>query len=55
MSSTVTLNEQESTTIPEGSVNVHVTIVVPTGKKEPEPGLHDAIAPKQLPETVGVG
>ncbi|KOP78207.1 hypothetical protein AN957_03155 [Cytobacillus solani] len=55
VSSTVTVNEQESTTIPEASVSVHVTIVAPTGKKEPEPGLHDAIAPIQLPETVGVG
>src|SRR5689334_22885214 len=37
LSSTVTVKEQEAL-FPEGSVAVHVTVLVPTGKLEPEGG-----------------
>ncbi|HZH61489.1 MAG TPA: hypothetical protein VEY70_18360 [Metabacillus sp.] len=44
VSFTVTSNEQGALVLPEASVAVHVTVVVPTGKKEPDAG-------KQLTET----
>nr|WP_252285716.1 hypothetical protein [Priestia megaterium] len=40
---------------PAASVAVQVTVVVPTGKKEPEAGVHIAVTPGQLSEAVGGG
>lgn len=37
------------------SVAVQVTTVVPTGKTEPEPGLHEKVAPGKLSVTTGFG
>jgi hypothetical protein len=48
----VTVNVQEAVA-PEGSVAVHVTVVVPTGKNEPDAGLHETR--RQSPEVVGDG
>jgi len=35
------------------SVAVHVTVVVPTAKVDPEAGLHTNVTPGQLSETTG--
>ena len=40
--------------LPEASVAVHVTVVVPTGKHDPEGGLHITVTPGQLSEGTGV-
>ena len=37
------------------SVAVHVTVVVPTGKQDPEAGLHTTVATAQLSLAVGAG
>ena len=50
VSLTVTLNEQVSA-LPEASVAIQVTVVVPTGNTEPEAGLQDIEAPVQLSVT----
>ena len=34
--------------LPDASVAVHVTVVVPSGKHEPEGGLHATVTPGQL-------
>lgn len=41
--------------LPDVSVAVHVTVVVPTGKTEPLAGLHIEVPPGQLSDTVGGG
>ena len=41
--------------LPDSSVAVQVTVVVPTGKVEPEGGRQAADAPGQLSATVGGG
>ena len=41
--------------LPDVSVAVHVTVVVPTGKIEPLGGLHTEVTPGQLSDTVGGG
>jgi hypothetical protein len=50
---TATVNEQVAV-LPDASVAVQVTVEVPTGKEEPEGGVHTAVAvtPAQLSETV---
>ena len=40
--------------LPEVSVAVHVTVVVPIGKLDPEGGLHAVVTPGQLSVAVGV-
>ena len=35
------------------SVAVHVTVVTPTGKVEPDAGVHTTVVPGQLSEVVG--
>jgi len=50
---TVTLKLQDAV-LPEGSVAVQVTVVVPTGKGEPDGGLQTTVA-EQLSEAVGGG
>jgi len=47
VSLTVTLNVQEAL-LPAASVAVQVTVVVPTGKNDPEGGLQFATTPGQL-------
>ncbi|WHY58360.1 hypothetical protein QNH43_08890 [Peribacillus simplex] len=54
-SNTVTLNEQGALVFPAVSVALHVTIVVPTGKNDPEGGEQTDAAPGQLSFTVGGG
>ena len=39
--------------LPEASVAVQVTVVVPTGKTEPEAGVQDVVTPGQLSDAVG--
>ena len=41
--------------LPDVSVAVQVTVVVPTGKIEPLGGLHTEVTPGQLSDTVGGG
>lgn len=41
--------------LPDVSVAVQVTVVVPAGKVEPDGGLQTAVAPGQLSKTVGAG
>jgi len=53
-SNVVTLNVQLAV-LPDVSVAVQVTVVVPTLKHEPEGGLHDTITPGQLSVAVGGG
>lgn len=53
VSLTVTEKEHVAVFI-DASVAVHVTVVVPTGKVEPEAGTQTAVAPGQLSEAVGV-
>lgn len=55
VSFTVTVNEQVADSPPQGSVAVQVTVVDPTGKKEPDGGEHETIALGQLSLTLGVG
>ena len=50
---TVTVNEQDRV-LPLVSVAVHVTVVVPLAKTEPEAGAQDVVAPGQLSVAVGV-
>ena len=40
--------------LPDASVAVHVTVVVPTGKHVPEGGLHTTVTPGQLSVAVVV-
>jgi hypothetical protein len=47
VSLTVTVNEQVPV-LPVASVAVHVTVVVPTAKKEPDAGTQDTVTPGQL-------
>lgn len=51
---TETVKVQEAV-LPEVSVAVQVTVVVPTGRVEPDGGTQTAVAPGQLSETVGAG
>jgi hypothetical protein len=51
---TLTLNEQVAV-LPEASVAVQVTVVVPTGKVEPEGGTQATVTPGQLSAAVGGG
>lgn len=53
MLNTLTLNEQLAV-LPEASVAVHVTVVVPTGKVAPDGGTQATVAPGQLSTGVGV-
>jgi hypothetical protein len=53
VSLTVTEKEHVAVFI-DASVVVHVTVVVPTGKVEPEAGTHAAVAPGQLSVAAGV-
>lgn len=53
-SMTVTLNEQVLV-FPAASVAVQVTVVVPTGKNEPDAGVQEDVRPGQLSVTVGSG
>jgi hypothetical protein len=50
----VTLKLQEAV-LPEASVAVHVTVVVPTGKVEPDGGVQAVVTPGQLSLAVGAG
>ena len=47
------MNEQPAPTFPAASVGVQVTVVVPTGKDDPEGGTQLTVAPGQLSATVG--
>src|SRR5260370_12698573 len=51
---TVTVKLQLAT-LPELSVALHVTVVVPTGKVDPLSGLHTTLAAPQLSLADGVG
>ena len=52
---TVTVNEHvPSGEFGDASLAVHVTVVVPTGKVEPDAGTHATVAPGQLSVAVGV-
>ena len=53
VSLTVTVNEQEAV-LPELSVAVQVTVLVPSGKVEPEAGTQLTVAPGQLSVAAGV-
>ncbi len=53
VSLTVTVNEHEPV-LPDASVAVHVTEVVPCGKNEPDGGEHVTVEPGQLSDAVGV-
>ena len=53
VSCTVTVNEQLPV-LAEASVAVHVTVVDPTGKVEPDAGAHETVTPGQLSAPVGV-
>lgn len=55
VSFTVIVNEHCADSPLQGSVAVQVTIVDPTGKKEPDGGEHATTAPGQLSITVGGG
>ena len=52
VSLTVTVNEQ-LLVLPEGSVAVQVTVVVPIANIEPESGAHTTVVPGQLSDVVG--
>jgi hypothetical protein len=54
VSLTVTVKVQVAV-LPELSVAVQVTVVVPLGKVEPEGGLQTTVTPGQLSAAVGVG
>lgn len=49
---TVTVNEHEAV-LPDASVAVQVTVVVPTGKVEPDAGEQTTVTPGQLSDAVG--
>lgn len=53
VSLTVTVNEHEPV-FEEASLAVQVTVVVPTGKLDPEGGKHATVDPGQLSEAAGV-
>ena len=53
VSCTVTVNVQVPV-LAEASVAVHVTVVAPTGKVEPDAGTHATVDPGQLSVAVGV-
>jgi hypothetical protein len=53
VSSTVTVNEQ-FVVLPDASVAVQVTVVVPFGNVEPDGGVQDAVIPGQLSLDVAV-
>ena len=53
VSLTVTVNEQVAV-LPDPSVAVQVTVVVPFGKGDPLLGIHATVAPEQLSFAVGV-
>ena len=53
VSCTVTVNVQVPV-FAAASVAVHVTVVVPTGKVDPDAGAHTTAAPGQLSDAVGV-
>ena len=53
VSLTVTENVHVAVFI-DASVEVHVTVVVPTGKVEPDAGVHTTAAPGQLSTAAGV-
>jgi hypothetical protein len=53
-SKTVTVKLQLAV-LPEASVAVQVTVVVPIGKHDPETGLQTKVTPGQLSLTVGFG
>ena len=50
-SKTVTVKLQLAV-LPEPSVAVHVTVVMPRGRHEPEGGLQAAVTPGQLSDAV---
>jgi hypothetical protein len=52
LSRTVIVKLQEAV-FKDLSVAVHRTVVVPTGKAEPEGGTQTTVAPEQLSDTVG--
>ena len=54
MSNTVTVNEHVAV-LPLASVAVQVTVVVPTGKVDPDAGEQTTVTPGQLSEAVGAG
>ena len=54
VSTTVTVKLQLAVS-PAASVAVQVTVVVPTGKVEPEAGLHEQLTPGQLSVAVHAG
>jgi len=51
---TLTVKLQDAV-FPEASVAMQVTVVVPTGKTEPEGGLQTTVTPGQLSVAVGGG
>ena len=52
---TVTFSEHvPSGLFADASLAVHVTVVVPTGKVDPDAGTHATVAPGQLSDAVGV-
>ena len=53
VSCTVTVKVQVPVFV-EASVAVQVTVVVPTGKVDPDAGAHTTVAPGQLSDAVGV-
>jgi hypothetical protein len=53
-SATVTVKLHDAM-LPLVSVAVQLTVVVPTGKVEPEAGLHTTVVPGQLSLVVGGG
>ncbi len=52
VSFTVTVNKH-AVVLPDPSVAVHVTVVVPFGKLVPDAGLQTTAAPEQLSVAVG--
>ena len=52
VSCTVTVNEQLLVLF-DASVAVQLTVVAPTGKVEPDAGVHTTVVPGQLSEVVG--
>jgi hypothetical protein len=52
LSFTVTVNEQLPDRPPE-STTMQFTVLVPTGKKDPDAGLHEGVSDAQLSLTVG--
>lgn len=52
VSLTVTVKLQGSDILFDASVAVHVTVVIPTGKLDPDAGLQFTVAPGQL--SIGV-